>query len=78
MSSFGKSIHNLKDGGVAIRQRETSDKVQEYIGAGAMRKREWLKEASQSLPQSLILSTHCARGDKCGDVRNHSGPPKTL
>jgi hypothetical protein len=39
------ALENLstKDGGVTIRQRETSDNVQGYMGSGAMRNTEWLK-----------------------------------
>ena len=77
MGGFGKPIHHRKDG-VAIIRRDTSDKVQGYMGPGAMRNKGWLKEAGWSLLRSLILSTHHACGGECGEVRNHSGPPKML
>ena len=43
-----------------------------------MRDRKWLKEASWSLPRSLILLTDSAGGDERVDVRDHGEPPKVL
>jgi hypothetical protein len=63
LSGFREPIH-CKDDGVAIRWRKPSDKVQGDVGPGAMRNREWLKEASRSLPRSLILSTYHACSDE--------------
>lgn len=48
------------------------------MGPGMVRNREWLKKASQILPQSLILSTHSAGDNEHGDVRDPGGPTKTL
>ena len=48
------------------------------MGQGPVRTREWLKEASWSLLQSFILSTHRVGSNERGDVRNHGGPPKIL
>lgn len=39
-----------------------------------MRDRQKLEETSRSLSESCFV--HRASGDKCGDVRDHGGPPK--
>ena len=78
MGGLGERVHSCQNDSVAIRQREPSDKVQRDMGPGTMRDKQGLKEARRSLPLSLVLSTHCARGDEGRDVRNHCGPPETL
>lgn len=78
MCIFGKPIQHSMDGVVALWRMETSDKVQGYMGPGAMRNREELKEASRSLQRSLVLCAHSAGGDECGDVLNLGGSPKML
>ena len=78
MSGLGKPVDHSQDGSVALRRGETHDEIQGYVGPGTVRDRQRLQKASRSLPRSLVLSTHCASNDECGDGRDHGGPPKAL
>jgi hypothetical protein len=76
VGGFGKPIHHGQDGGVAIRQGKTNDKVQGDVRPGTVMDRQRLEETSQSLPRSLVLCTDCASGDEYGDVRTMVGHQK--
>ena len=78
MGGLGKPVDYRQNDSVAIRRREPSDKVQRYMRPGMLRDRCWLQAVRTSLPWSLVLSTHSARGDEGRDVLNYCGLPETL
>jgi hypothetical protein len=55
VGGFGKPIHYVQDGGVAIRLGETREKFQGDVRPGMVRNMQRLKETSRSLPVSLVL-----------------------
>ena len=78
MGGFGEPIHHGQDDIVSIRWGKTRDKVLGDVRPGTVGDRQRLEETSWSFPLSLVLCTNCARGDKCGHVRDHGRPPKVL
>jgi hypothetical protein len=54
---------NSQDGSVALRQGETREKIQGYMGPGMVRDRQWLEKIRRSLPRSLVLGADLANGD---------------
>lgn len=57
-------------------KRETYSTIQKFVGQGMVRNRQRLEETSGSLLSGLVLCTHRASRDECGDVRDHGGPAK--
>jgi hypothetical protein len=61
--NLGKGIKWAALENRSITRREALDEVQGYMVPGAVRDRKWLKEASWSLPRSLVLCTHSKGGN---------------
>ena len=57
MRGLRKAIYDREDGGVMVGRGQTGDKVQCYLGPGAVWNGEWLQEALWGLVGDLGLRT---------------------
>ncbi len=68
MSHLTKSVHHCEDGGVAIGQREPSDKFQEDMGQGA--KRNW-ERSEETLSGFVNVYVECTQDKQINALCPH-------